>query len=98
MVFFPFISDFADQTPKHMNFGQYIASNLPSLKFFSEESTNQNTGISTLRALSSAMLFLQRFALILENFATVICLIDIKKKNKIIPYTCYFLFLDNILI
>ncbi|KAI3445736.1 hypothetical protein Pfo_002401 [Paulownia fortunei] len=49
------------QTPKHMNFGQYIASNVPSLKFFCEESTNQQAGISTLRALSSAMLFLQRY-------------------------------------
>ncbi|PIN21454.1 Amidase [Handroanthus impetiginosus] len=49
------------QTPKHMNFGQYIASNVPSLKHFREESTNQQTGISTLRALSSAMLFLQRY-------------------------------------
>ncbi|KAL7157158.1 hypothetical protein ABFS83_02G059000 [Erythranthe nasuta] len=48
------------QTSKHMNFGQYIAANVPSLQIFREESTNQQTAMSTLRALSSAMLFLQR--------------------------------------
>lgn len=47
------------QTPKHIQFGQYIASNVPSLKLFCEESTNKRTA-STLRALSSAMLSLQR--------------------------------------
>ncbi|KAH6789963.1 translocon at the outer membrane of chloroplasts 64-V [Perilla frutescens var. frutescens] len=47
------------QTPKHIQFGQYIASNVPSLELFCEESTNKRTA-ATLRALSSAMLFLQR--------------------------------------
>ncbi|GFP87060.1 outer envelope protein 64 mitochondrial [Phtheirospermum japonicum] len=49
------------QTPKHVNFGQYIASNVPSLKSFYEEPTNQQTGMSTLKALSSVMLLLQRY-------------------------------------
>ncbi|KAG8368673.1 hypothetical protein BUALT_Bualt15G0070200 [Buddleja alternifolia] len=49
------------QTPKHMNFGQYIASYVPSLKVFREESSNQQTGISTLKALFSAMLLLQSY-------------------------------------
>ncbi|KAH6767001.1 translocon at the outer membrane of chloroplasts 64-V [Perilla frutescens var. hirtella] len=49
------------QTPKHINFGQYIASHVPSLKSFSEESTDLRNGISTLKALSSAMLLLQRY-------------------------------------
>ncbi|XP_057803998.1 outer envelope protein 64, mitochondrial [Salvia miltiorrhiza] len=44
---------------KHIQFGQYIASNVPSLELFCEESTNKQTA-ATLRALSSAMLLLQR--------------------------------------
>ncbi|XP_042014026.1 outer envelope protein 64, mitochondrial-like [Salvia splendens] len=48
------------QTPKHINFGQYIASHVPSLKIFSEDSEGLQNGISTLRALSSVMLLLQR--------------------------------------
>ncbi|KAL8027513.1 hypothetical protein ABFX02_14G099400 [Erythranthe guttata] len=53
------LSDY--KTPKHMNFGHYIASNVPSLKRFCEESTNQQNGISTMKALSSVMLLLQRY-------------------------------------
>ncbi|XP_077251431.1 translocon at the outer membrane of chloroplasts 64-V [Tasmannia lanceolata] len=49
------------QPPKHMNIGQYIASNVPSLKGFREASTNIQQGISTLRALSNVMLSLQRY-------------------------------------
>ncbi|KAL7125148.1 hypothetical protein ABFS83_14G096400 [Erythranthe nasuta] len=49
------------KTPKHMNFGNYIASNVPSLKRFCEESRNQQNGISTMKALSSVMLLLQRY-------------------------------------
>ncbi|KAL0422382.1 UNVERIFIED_CONTAM: Outer envelope protein 64, mitochondrial [Sesamum latifolium] len=49
------------QKPKHMNFGQYIASNVPSLKSFREKSEKPQIGISTLRALSSVMLSLQRY-------------------------------------
>ncbi|KAF8012534.1 hypothetical protein BT93_I0637 [Corymbia citriodora subsp. variegata] len=48
------------QPPKHINFGQHIASNVPSLKDFCEQSTNLQNGISTFEALSSAMLSLQR--------------------------------------
>ncbi|XP_030539136.1 outer envelope protein 64, mitochondrial isoform X2 [Rhodamnia argentea] len=48
------------QPPKHINFGQHIASNVPSLKVFCGQSTNLQNGISTLKALSSAMLSLQR--------------------------------------
>nr|XP_016456544.1 PREDICTED: outer envelope protein 64, mitochondrial [Nicotiana tabacum] len=49
------------QTPKHLNLGQYIASNVPSLKGFREESINQQNGMSTLTALSSVMFLLQRY-------------------------------------
>lgn len=49
------------QTPKHLNLGQYIASNVPSLKGFVELSTIQQNGMSTLRALSSVMFLLQRY-------------------------------------
>ncbi|KAG6436327.1 hypothetical protein SASPL_101223 [Salvia splendens] len=48
------------QAPKHINFGQYIASHVPSLNIFSEDSAGLQNGISTLRALSSVMLLLQR--------------------------------------
>ncbi|XP_052192979.1 outer envelope protein 64, mitochondrial isoform X2 [Diospyros lotus] len=51
----------SDQLPKHLNFGHYIASNVPSLKAFHEDSTNPQNGISTLKALSSVMLLLQRY-------------------------------------
>ncbi|KAL3326143.1 hypothetical protein AABB24_037044 [Solanum stoloniferum] len=49
------------QTPKHLNLGQYIASSVPSLKGFIEQSTIQQNGMSTLRALSSVMFLLQRY-------------------------------------
>ncbi|GMY39049.1 outer envelope protein 64, mitochondrial, partial [Fagus crenata] len=49
------------QPPKHMNFGQYIASNVPSLKQFREQSSNLQNGTSTLKALSSVMVSLQRY-------------------------------------
>ncbi|XP_015089115.1 outer envelope protein 64, mitochondrial [Solanum pennellii] len=49
------------QAPKHLNLGQYIASNVPSLKGFIEQSTIQQNGMSTLRALSSVMFLLQRY-------------------------------------
>ncbi|OWM63600.1 hypothetical protein CDL15_Pgr008143 [Punica granatum] len=52
--------DTVDQPPKHINFGQHIASSVPSLKGFREQSTNHQNGISALKALSSAMLSLQR--------------------------------------
>ncbi|XP_065870365.1 outer envelope protein 64, mitochondrial [Euphorbia lathyris] len=49
------------QPPKHMNFGQYIASNVSSLKEFREQSTNLSNGTSALKALSSVMVSLQRY-------------------------------------
>lgn len=49
------------QQPKHMNIGQYIASNVPSLKGFREASTNMQQGIATMKALSSVMVLLQRY-------------------------------------
>ncbi|KAF3435026.1 hypothetical protein FNV43_RR22113 [Rhamnella rubrinervis] len=49
------------QPPKHMNLGQYIASNVPSLKGFREESTKLQNGTLTLKALSSVMVSLQRY-------------------------------------
>ncbi|KAM0016287.1 putative amidase [Helianthus debilis subsp. tardiflorus] len=42
-------------SPKHMNIGQYILSNVPSLKYFLQN------GANSLKALSSAMLSLQRY-------------------------------------
>ncbi|KAK4845172.1 hypothetical protein QYF36_001896 [Acer negundo] len=48
------------QPPKHINFGQHIASNVPSLKGFCEQSTNLEHGTSILKALSSVMVSLQR--------------------------------------
>lgn len=52
---------FADQLPEHMNFSQYIAANVPSLKDFREESTKLQNGISALKALCSAMFSLLRY-------------------------------------
>nr|GLL28638.1 outer envelope protein 64, mitochondrial-like isoform X1 [Ipomoea trifida] len=42
-------------TPLHINLGKYIATNVPSLKGFSEEPTRQQQGISTLQAISTVM-------------------------------------------
>lgn len=55
-----YLSDYADQTPRHVNIGQHIAANVPSLKEMCETSNNWNHGISTLKALSNAMILLQR--------------------------------------
>ncbi|XP_038682418.1 outer envelope protein 64, mitochondrial isoform X2 [Tripterygium wilfordii] len=49
------------EPPKNMNFGQYIASNIPSLKGFHEPSATVHNGTSALRALSSVMVSLQRY-------------------------------------
>ncbi|KAF6148734.1 hypothetical protein GIB67_019342 [Kingdonia uniflora] len=46
---------------KHVSIGQYIASNVPSLKEFEETSTNLQYGTSTLKALSNVMILLQRY-------------------------------------
>ncbi|XP_031261234.1 outer envelope protein 64, mitochondrial isoform X4 [Pistacia vera] len=47
--------------PNHLNFGQYIASRVPSLKGFHEKSTNLENRTSILKALSSVMISLQRY-------------------------------------
>ncbi|GAB4853318.1 hypothetical protein Ancab_017497 [Ancistrocladus abbreviatus] len=49
------------QTPKHMNLGQYIASNVPSLRRFCKQPTNGKNGTATLKALSSVMVLLERY-------------------------------------
>ncbi|XP_057518487.1 outer envelope protein 64, mitochondrial [Amaranthus tricolor] len=49
------------QSPQHVNIGQYIASNVPSLKAFREESSNMKSGVGALRALSSLMVLLHRY-------------------------------------
>ncbi|KAE9448350.1 hypothetical protein C3L33_19763, partial [Rhododendron williamsianum] len=49
------------QPPRHVNFGQYVAANVPSLRGFREESMTLQDGISTLKALSSVMFLLQRY-------------------------------------
>lgn len=56
----------ADQPPKHMNFSQYIASNVPGLKGFCEEFVKCQNDIFTLKALSSVMLLLQRYCKIIQ--------------------------------
>uniref|UniRef100_A0A0A9D4E8 Amidase domain-containing protein n=1 Tax=Arundo donax TaxID=35708 RepID=A0A0A9D4E8_ARUDO len=49
------------QPPKHINIGQYIFSNVPSLKEFCEPATKLQEGMSALKALSTVMLLLQRY-------------------------------------
>ncbi|VAI49695.1 unnamed protein product [Triticum turgidum subsp. durum] len=49
------------QPPKHINIGQYICSNVPSLKEFCEPSTKLQEGKSALKALCTVMLLLQRY-------------------------------------
>ncbi|KAL2937307.1 Outer envelope protein 64 mitochondrial [Bienertia sinuspersici] len=49
------------QSPKHINIGQYIASNVPSLKAFLEEYSKVQSGVGVLKALSSVMVLLNRF-------------------------------------
>ncbi|XP_076960496.1 outer envelope protein 64, mitochondrial-like [Bidens hawaiensis] len=49
------------QALKHMNIGQYILSNVPSLKYFHEQISNLQNGTYTLKALTAAMLLLQRY-------------------------------------
>lgn len=48
------------QCPKHMNFGQYLVSKIPSLKEFLQQPPNSQKGISIFKALSSVMILLQR--------------------------------------
>ncbi|ESQ40873.1 hypothetical protein EUTSA_v10013019mg [Eutrema salsugineum] len=48
------------QTPKHINVSQHVASNVPSLAEFCEQSGKSKKSSSTLRALSSVMLSIQR--------------------------------------
>ncbi|KAM0936925.1 putative amidase [Dioscorea sansibarensis] len=48
------------QVPQHMNIGQYIASNVPSLKGFNEPSVLKQ-GNSTFNALSKVMVLLRRY-------------------------------------
>ncbi|CAM0944083.1 unnamed protein product [Alopecurus aequalis] len=49
------------QPPKHINIGQYIISNVPTLKEFCEPSTKLQEGNSALKALCTVMLLLQRY-------------------------------------
>lgn len=60
-LYFSLFLDYSDQPPKHISLGKYIASNVPSLKCFCEESTNLQNGMLTLKALSSVMVLLQRY-------------------------------------
>lgn len=48
------------QPQQHINFGQHISLNVPSLKGFRDQSTKLQNGISNLKALCSAMVSLQR--------------------------------------
>ncbi|KAL3515533.1 hypothetical protein ACH5RR_022435 [Cinchona calisaya] len=49
------------QKVSHMNFGQYISSNVPSLKGFRDELKKQQNSLSSLKALASVMFILQRY-------------------------------------
>lgn len=49
------------QSPKHMNLGHYVASNVPSLKGFYEVSSHVQQGVGALKALSSVMVLLNRY-------------------------------------
>ncbi|KAH1237563.1 Outer envelope protein 64, mitochondrial [Glycine max] len=49
------------QSLQHMNLCQYIASNVPSLKGFHEKLTQQQNGLSILKALTSVMFSLQGY-------------------------------------
>ncbi|XP_021753206.1 outer envelope protein 64, mitochondrial-like [Chenopodium quinoa] len=49
------------QSPKHVNIGQFIASNVASLKAFCEESSIVQSGEGALKALSSVMVLLNRY-------------------------------------
>ncbi|XP_062221969.1 outer envelope protein 64, mitochondrial-like [Phragmites australis] len=49
------------QPPKHINIGQYIRSNVPSLKEFCEPATRLQEGMMALKTLSAVMLLLQRY-------------------------------------
>ncbi|KAI4296367.1 hypothetical protein L6164_036331 [Bauhinia variegata] len=49
------------QSPKNINLCQHIASSVPSLKGFREQSTHQQSGASILKALSSVMFSLQGY-------------------------------------
>ncbi|KHG21461.1 Amidase 1 -like protein [Gossypium arboreum] len=55
------IEKLSDQPPQQINFSQYVASNVPSLKAFGQNSTNLQYGISALKALSSVMVSLQSY-------------------------------------
>ncbi|KAF2571646.1 hypothetical protein F2Q70_00006419 [Brassica cretica] len=48
------------QAPKHMNVGQYVASNVPSLAEFCEKPGTSQDSASSLKALASVMLSIQR--------------------------------------
>ncbi|KAG0470085.1 hypothetical protein HPP92_016785 [Vanilla planifolia] len=49
------------QLAKHLNVSQYIASNVPSLKEFCKPLTKLHQGTSTLQALSTVMISLQKY-------------------------------------
>ena len=49
-AYFSFVGR-AVQLPKHMNFGKYVALNVPSLKGFSQVSANLQNGTFTLKAV-----------------------------------------------
>ncbi|KAF8729884.1 hypothetical protein HU200_017345 [Digitaria exilis] len=49
------------QPLKHINIGQYLYSNVPSLKEFCEPATTLQEGVSALKAVSTVMLLLQRY-------------------------------------
>jgi len=54
---------FGRQALNHISLGKYIATKVPSLKYFQneEESRDGEGGVSALKALSSALLLLQRY-------------------------------------
>ncbi|KAH9603153.1 hypothetical protein KSS87_018599 [Heliosperma pusillum] len=49
------------QSPRHVNMGEFIGSNVPSLTGFLEESSNVKNGVAVLKALALVMDLLNRY-------------------------------------
>jgi hypothetical protein len=85
------------QVLNHINLGEYIATNVPSLKYFQneEESRNGESGISALKALCSALRLLQRYNDCVSTplyFRT--CIFHILKTDSFCPRKIYCNFLN----
>ncbi|KAG6792478.1 hypothetical protein POTOM_001628 [Populus tomentosa] len=71
------------QPQQHINFGQHISLNVPSLKGFRDQSTKLQNGISNLKALCSAMVSLQRYL----RFFALLLLFFLSGLEKLKPFS-----------